>query len=315
MVVPDEGAMTSVNGTDGLAAWLPQIQVVVFDLDGTLYEGTDFLDPYLAFLAEDTPGVSAAMLREEIERVVNGEHVLRLGAFYHPDRRIIVEPEFVQREVMVKRALGWDGTVLPPEGEDGAQAIPFDTEMVYVGDYWQAALAVAVQNGVSVDERRKAFARTREVMNAEDYDLGVPKQLFELLDAFSHCRHRVLVTNTPEELGRACVDKLGVEGYFDEIVFGARKPQGLFDLLQSLAARFGIDLDEILCVGDNFWNDIVPAVRLGARTILVDAFDAGEDAGSDSRALTVDHVAGMVVPHVAASSKAPARDRHSTSER
>jgi FMN phosphatase YigB (HAD superfamily) len=290
---------SKVLGQEGIAEWLSHVQVVVFDLDGTLYEGTDFLDPYLEFLAEaSTTGASAQMLREEIEDIIAGRHVLRLGSFYHPDSEVIVEvavqdsektPQFV-----ATRSLRWDGSTVDLDTHIPADGIPFDTDMVYVGDYWQAAVAVATQNGVSKEERARAFERTRELMNRTDYDLGVPQYLFEVLEVFADCRHRILVTNTPAGLAEACVDNLGVRGLFDEVHFGANKPSGLYALLQSLAARLSVRYDEILCVGDNYWNDVIPAAQLGCRTILVDAFDAEAGARSDARVVRFDDIRDVI---------------------
>lgn len=256
---------------------LLDVDLVIFDFDGTLYEGTGFLAPHLAEL-QAAVGPTGPDLTALYEQVTAGEHVLQLGDLFHfGDCRIlrpVAEPPPDRFGLQIDEVLDLDGQPAePPAGlEDGH--VPFDAPVTYVGDPWQIAAALSRSCGVDTEQRRDAFSTVRVVMNTPEYDLGIPACLPQLLDRFAHVPDRVLVTNTGEELGREAVARVGVADRFTEVVFGASKPAGLASLLAT-RLETGLDPARVLCVGDNYWNDILPAYQLGAQSVLVDPFHIG----------------------------------------
>ena len=254
---------------------LLDVDLVIFDFDGTLYEGTGFVEGHLErlqrYLGQDTPDLAATYTQ-----VRAGEHVLRLGDLFHLPTATILrpspEPPSDRFGLRIDQVLDLDGApAQAPEGVvDGHVA--FDAPVTYVGDPWQIAAALGRCFGVGETGWREAFAATRQAMNHPDFDLGVPACLPDLLDRFDHVPQRVLVTNTAEALGGDAVAKVGVADRFHEVVFDAKKPAGLSTLIAERSQ--GLDPTRVLCIGDNYWNDIVPAYQLGAQCVLVDPFGA-----------------------------------------
>jgi FMN phosphatase YigB (HAD superfamily) len=253
---------------------LLDVDVVVFDFDGTLYEGTGFLEPHLAALqgalGPDGPDLSAAY-----EQVLAGEHVLQLGDLFDFDTATIIrpipEPPDDVFGLRVDATLDLEGRRVPPPASVVDGHVAFGAPVTYVGDPWQISAALARGFGVDPAARREAFVAVRHVMNGDDYDLGIPACLDDLLARFAHVGQRILVTNTDEELGALAVARLDVDDHFDRMVFGANKPVGLAGLLGSIVAD--VDPARVLCVGDNYWNDVLPAYQLGTQSVLIDPFD------------------------------------------
>jgi phosphoglycolate phosphatase-like HAD superfamily hydrolase len=254
---------------------LLDVDLVLFDLDGTLYESQAFVGPHLAELQTHLPagGPDLAGICAQVQA---GDHHLRLGDLFHLGERRIVRPaaELPTDRPGLRVASVLDffegGPATTPAGlEDGHVA--FNAPVTYVGDPWQIASAVSHALGVEATKRREAFVATRLRMNQQTYDLGVPSCLNRLLDRYAEVPQRVLVTNTDEHLGRPTVDRLGVADRFTDAVFDAAKPVGLSVLLEERIAA-GVPPERILCVGDNYWNDILPAHQLGAQSVLIDPF-------------------------------------------
>lgn len=253
---------------------LLDVDTVIFDFDGTLYEGTDFVAPHLKVLQKALGGEGDEVARA-YDSVRAGEETVQLGDLFHfatgTILRPVPEPPDDRFGLRIREALTWDGheAGLPDEVTDGHAG--FDAAVTYVGDPWQIAAAVSHALGIGDAARRQAFADIRVVMNRPDYDLGIPACLPDLLGAFGHVRDRIMITNTPEELGREAADRVGVEHLFTGLVFGAAKPVGLAKVLAERIDA-GTPADRILCVGDNYWNDVVPALQMGCRSVLIDPF-------------------------------------------
>lgn len=261
--------------TDPDPTRLLDVDVVIFDFDGTLYEGTDFVPLYLdilqAAVEPDVPEL-AALQRD----VLAGRHVLQLGDLFHFATRSILRPEPEPPQdrlgLRIAQVLDLEGAASATPSDLEGCHVGFDAPVTYVGDPWQISAAISHAFGIEESTRRDAFESVRHTMNGPDYDLGVPPCLSSLLDRFAHVPDRILVTNTSADLASACVDKVGVTDRFTEIVFGAAKPMGLARLITD-RVEAGADPGRMLCVGDNYWNDILPAYQLGAQSVLIDPLD------------------------------------------
>jgi FMN phosphatase YigB (HAD superfamily) len=83
----------------------------------------------------------------------------------------------------------------------------------------------------------------------------------------------VLATNSPRPGLDELLDRMGVAGAFDDLVPGARKPDGMRRLLQR---ELGEDLRDrpwrLFSLGDHYFNDLAPAVEIGAAAGYIDRF-------------------------------------------
>ncbi|MBW7460822.1 hypothetical protein K0U00_42830, partial [Paenibacillus sepulcri] len=108
-------------------------------------------------------------------------------------------------------------------------------------------------------------------------------------------RTRILLTNSPENTGREFIAALDCLKLFNEIVYGAGKPNGLERYMQELMDRENLQADQILSIGDHAWNDLYPVQKLGGRTVFLSPYPSSEPAQWDVRLDTLDELAAMLV--------------------
>jgi FMN phosphatase YigB (HAD superfamily) len=250
------------------------VRVAIFDLDGTLYQGDGFLPRYLEEL-HDVGAPAPSRLGAELDAILDGEHTLQLGNFYDPaSDRIIVAPAW-----QVELVSTWDGE--PVTDERVGDHLAYDHDLVYVGDAWQAVRALAVHHGVERSARERAFQEVRQAINSASHELIDTRDLGPVLEHIDAFEHRFLVTNTPEVLASDLITTMQLRERFHVVRCGAEKPKGLARWLEELPAQLGVQPDEILCVGDNYFNDILPALRAGCRAVWIFPFGAPPHHGDE----------------------------------
>ena len=114
--------------------------------------------------------------------------------------------------------------------------------------------------------------------------LEFPKEIQKaLLDLRSKYKLGLL-TNTDIFSISFVRNKFNIENYFDQVIMsydvGVVKPDKEF--FQLLLNKLGVGPDECLMVGDNLYNDIVPAKELGMKTLLVDLKNRWEGKGIET---------------------------------
>ncbi|WP_026551407.1 hypothetical protein, partial [Arthrobacter sp. H20] len=83
-------------------------------------------------------------------------------------------------------------------------------------------------------------------------------------------RRLLLATNTPEELAGPLVRRLDMSQPFDVVRFDARKPAGCAELITHAKDQWNTQPPEVLVIGDNLWNDLLPPAGQGCRTVHID---------------------------------------------
>ena len=263
------------------------MRVVIFDLDGTLYQGEAFLPRYLDEVGHHT-GVDVEVARVQLEAILAGEHPVTLGAFYDPDAdRLLHAPAW-----RITGAADWHGE--PVDDPRIGRNVGYHDGLIYLGDAWQVVRAVAAHLGAPADGVKAAFRAVRRAINAASDELLDTSALALVLAELHRFEHRLLMTNTPEELGRELVDTLGLSGHVDGVRFGARKPAGLETWIDELTVELAVEPDRILCVGDNYFNDVLPAVRCGCRAIWLDPYGQAPHEGPEVRVQGLFEVAPLL---------------------
>ncbi len=258
-------------------SWAPGVRLAVFDLDGTLYEGTRHFDYYASILAGELDPARGAAYLEEYRQARDGCHTLRVGRVYDPGRDLVLAPSGAR----VREACTWDGQALDPADVAALYPTPVDPEqhhLINIGDLWWIPPALGHHYGLSLEQAHQAFLETRRYMSSPGFDLPRVPGLREGLTSLRGLPDPVglvLATNSAEPNSRPLLEKLGLTEVFDRCCFQCRKPEGLRELLPGLAAESGVQFSAILSVGDNYRNDIAPARRLGCRTAYIDPHGAG----------------------------------------
>jgi len=208
--------------------------LLVVDFDGTVYRGDEPVRRYARRISESLPP-------EQVERY--------LGAF--------------------ERYLA--------EGVAGAQRSTDTVEAATLResiDAWGAAQNLARRCfGVPAEAMEVAFSRTRQDMLDPSCELEVVTPLVDELTALRGAARVVLATNSPRPGIEALLDRMGVAEAFDDVLPGAAKPDGLRRLLQR---ELGEDLRarpwRLFSLGDHYYNDLAPAVEIGAAAGYIDRF-------------------------------------------
>nr|MBO2508023.1 hypothetical protein [Bacillota bacterium] len=252
--------------------------VIIFDFDGTLYEAEEHFDTYADLLARSLdPGARQRML-EAWRRVRSGPHPLRVGRAYDPGRDWILDVSPADDRVL--GVVTFDGTPVPEprwcrayDARDGAPGGGLPPGVIPVGDLWPLAVCLFLRFGGHPEAVDAAFRATRRYMLDGAFDPRPVPGIRQRLDDLRRQGHTlIMATNTPEPEAAPLLRRLGLDGAFDQVVYGARKPDGLRRLLLHLLEERGLPPQRIICVGDNYRNDVRPGWELACRTVFIDRY-------------------------------------------
>jgi FMN phosphatase YigB (HAD superfamily) len=262
---------------------LTRVQLIIYDLDGTLYEDTHHFDYYANELKKRLPADVQGAFQADYEAARRDDHPLRIGRTYDSNRDLIL----VQIKGHVSEAYHWDGTALPQAEvqelyKDGVTVNLED--MFSVGDLWWVPGCISRHYGLTDAQTSEAFLATRQFMMGPEFHMNKIPGLQEAL-AVSRAGgvKQVLVTNSPQVDSEKILDKIGLYESFDEKIFTARKPSGTKAVFERISQQFGIAYENILSIGDNWVNEILPANELGCQTVYIDPHDIGANLESDQR--------------------------------
>jgi len=266
--------------------WLQNIEAVIFDLDGTLYQDRTFYRRYLELLFEEGEhgGIWGELL-DEMTSLLEGRHFSGIGDWYYPGSDTWTrgnDPYPVHRN--------WFGAEQSVALETKDAAAP-----VYAGDAWSLVGIYAAKYGVSEERRQQAFQQVRKEMLRGASSFERRSDLYEAVGNLTGVRKKVLLTNSPENTGREFIAALDCAELFDEIVYGAGKPSGLEQYMLQLMDREGLRADQIVSIGDHAWNDLYPARKLGGRTVWLSPYPSSDLTQWDVRLVTLDELTALLV--------------------
>lgn len=263
------------------------ISTIIFDLDGTLYEDTHHFAYYADRIKNKLPEELHSAFLKEYETVISGKHTLKIGRVYDlkEDKILVV----IKGDV--KEAFEWDGTSLDhiTAKELYPESITIDMERFFsVGDMWWVPSTIGRHMGLGAEDTQESFLETREYMKGPEFKMnpveGFKELLYDLRDLGVDL---VLLTNSPEPDSEAILGKLGISEVFSKKIFNGRKPSKTVKHFKILAEEFQADFNQMLSVGDNWLNEILPATDLGMPTIFIDSHEIGDKDSADVVVKTV----------------------------
>ncbi|MBM7702199.1 HAD family hydrolase [Metabacillus iocasae] len=266
------------------------IHVIVFDLDGTLYEDTHHFDYYAIKLEQKIAPRYRTMYRQDYEHVLSGQHALRVGRIYDVKNDLILSIKNKKAD----RVHRWNGTRLSQQELKRLYPNTINVnldDMLSIGDLWWVPSSIARHYGVSNEESYDAFLQTREYMMSDQFQMKRVEGLKELLETISLKCKLVLLTNSPERDSEAIIHKLGLDHVFHKKIFMGQKPTMTTQRFEEVKRHFQIDFENMLSVGDNLINEIAPAKELGCSTIYIDPFHIGNEASAD---VTVERITDAI---------------------
>ncbi len=244
-------------------------KLVIFDLDGTLYEGTDHFDYYANRLYIDVPENNKQAFKDDYHKMKLGKHPVAIGKAYDVDRDVILTLDPLTLTVV--KVEDWNGNAWPEEEATNTYTglIKFDFEhIVAIGDGWWLPFACAKHYGV--ENCYKRYVETKEYMVTDQFKLEKINGVKEWLLKLKETKNIVLVTNSDiDDVGRL-LKELEIDTVFEHMVTSAQKPTKTDEIFERLIAQYEVKPEEVLSVGDNFINEIAPALKMGLKAIYID---------------------------------------------
>jgi FMN phosphatase YigB (HAD superfamily) len=114
-----------------------------------------------------------------------------------------------------------------------------------------------------------------------DFAMNGVSGLVETLQKLKNNIVLILMTNSPEPDSEAILHKLKLADVFHHKIFQAGKPIKTASHLRTIRDRYHVQYEEMISIGDNLENDILPARRLGCRTIFIDAYRLAKHGDAD----------------------------------
>lgn len=159
-------------------------------------------------------------------------------------------------------------------------------------DAWGAAQGLAALSGIGVAATEEAFLASRQYMLTSACRVAAVPALAEALAKLRGEVRIVLATNSPAGGLAPLLDRLAVTDLFDEVVSGADKPAGLRRWIAAeLAGRPAAGL---FSLGDHYFNEIEPAMAVGARAGYIDRFGRADGPATVTAAVVEDILPGIL---------------------
>jgi putative hydrolase of the HAD superfamily len=249
---------------------LEKSKLVIFDLDGTLYEGTTHFDYYAKLLEKNVAKIDQANFLDDYTKMKQGQHIVSIGKAYDVQRDLVltVNPTTLELEAAHK----WDGTVVNEVKNLYPSPLTFDFEhVVAIGDGWWLPFVAAKH--YHVEDCYSSYIATKKFMVSEEFTLeqtqGLPTYLHQLREK----TNIVLLTNSDREDVLRILHELGLNEIFSHIITSAQKPTKTTDWFKELLSLYEVSPEESISVGDNFINDIAPALMLGMEALYIAPYD------------------------------------------
>ncbi|MFB9974228.1 HAD family hydrolase [Allobacillus sp. SKP2-8] len=248
---------------------IEQADVVIFDLDGTLYEGKGHFKLHTENLKSRVREDLQEAFQEKYNQYENGESPLQIGKIYDGERDLIWSWDPFQETLTEAR--NWENEVVEVENAPSyMQASDFDFDQwVPIGDGWWPPYAVARHFGVTVEEIKESYDQTKVQMAELEGFLNHTPGLKEYLEELSKRKTLLVCTNSDLEDAKRLLSFLELEQFFVEVIPSALKPVNTKKHFNYVIEKYNVDAEKLVSVGDNFMNEIAPALQLGMNTVWI----------------------------------------------
>ncbi|WP_066175962.1 HAD family hydrolase [Bacillus marinisedimentorum] len=244
-------------------------KVLIFDLDGTLYEDTDHFDYYARQLMKELPEHQQEAFMNEYSSMKNDNHIVSIGKGYDMKRDAVLTVDPMTLDVI--EAHSWKGAVWPGnkvrETYNGPVTFDFKN-IIAIGDGWWLPFVTAAHFGIA-DKTLECYNRTKEYMVTDQFHLSRTPGLKEGLIKLKQSKELVLMTNSDADDVERLLKELGLQGIFDYKYCSSRKPLATMSLFRNILGRFGVHAHETCSIGDNFINEVAPALKMGMNAVYI----------------------------------------------
>lgn len=246
---------------------LLESKVLVFDLDGTLYDGTNHYDYYAELLAYEVQEEKRDAFKKDYHKIKNGDHVLTIGKIYDSERDLIITIDPITMKPIEVHT--WEGQLLTNSQleEKYFESINYELPFIPVGDGWWLPLVTSYHYGAK--DVYHCYDKTKEYMATEDFKIPEIKGLKKGLASLKNTKKLVLLTNSDRDDVTRLLQLLGLNNLFHLEITDGKKPIETEKHLQRIMKETNVLPQEIVSIGDNFINEIAPALKLGMHGIYI----------------------------------------------
>lgn len=264
-----------------LDTWFREAKLFIFDLDGTLYEDTDHFDYYASLLQQNLPTDKQQAFASDYSQMKAGKHPVTIGKAYDVERDAVITIDPMTEKATAVQ--DWNGSEWLPDMVQQVYPNPlhFNFEkMIAIGDGWWLPQVTARHYGLTARQVQDCYNKTKEYMVTDEFQLTKTPGLKDGLIHLGRQKNLVLVTNSEIDDVTRLLKELDLENLFDDIVPLALKPANTKKHFHSIMSRYGASPGETVSIGDNFINEIAPALALGMKAVYIQPYRREETNGN-----------------------------------
>lgn len=245
------------------------VALVIYDLDGTLYEETRHFVYYAKLLRDALPEQQRDEYWNELELIWSNHHPLKIGRVYDAYRDVVLS---VDEQMRVVRAWSWQGQEL--KRSDVALQYPdpvvcrMDGSLIAVGDGWWIPVVCARRQGLS--NTRDYYVQTKQRLHETPEWLQPVPGLADAVRRAGKVVPQIVATNSDREDAEMLLQRLGLADAVNGLYPSCNKPADAEHWFRRICDDWGVSPRRCVSVGDNHLNDVMPALRLGMHGVLID---------------------------------------------
>lgn len=249
-------------------AFIESSDLLLFDLDGTLYEDNKHFDLFAAKLKNKLPHPKQNEFEEDFKLVKQGKHPLAIGKVYDAKEDLFWTWDPFTDHLSTPE--NWNGTLAhvqePAQLEFPASSFDFN-RWIAIGDGWWPPYVLAIHHGVPIEQCHEAYNETKVDMAKEEGYLTKTPGLHTYLKKLKETKKIVLMTNSDQEDVERLLDYLNLKHLFDAKITSSSKPVETKKHFLRILKDWNVKPEQVTSVGDNFMNEIAPALQLGMKAI------------------------------------------------
>lgn len=248
--------------------FIEESELFIFDLDGTLYEDTKHFDLFAEKLKKKVPNEKQNSFYQDMQRVKKGTHPLAIGKVYDAKEDLLWTWDPFTEKLSAPE--NWNGDAMEQHENDNRvfPAGSFDFKRwISIGDGWWPPYVLALHYGVAIEDCHEAYDETKVDMAEGDGWLTKTPGLREFLDNMKKEKTLVLITNSDANDVERLLEHLHLAHLFEQKITSAHKPVHTKQHFQKIIEQFGVPPERIGSIGDNFMNEIAPALQFGMKAV------------------------------------------------
>jgi len=242
-------------------------KVLVFDLDGTLYDGTEHYDYYASQLEKEVDENYRELFRNDYEQMKKNNHILSIGKVYDSNNDYVLTLDPLT--LTISEVHTWDGKLVDKNQLDDSymQSFSLTDPFIPIGDGWWLPLVTSYHYGAR--DVWYCYDKTKEFMASDQFQIPQIKGLIEGLHELKSAKKLVLLTNSDRADVTRLLKILKLDNLFHLELTDGNKPLETEKHLKYIMNTYEVKPEEVVSIGDNFINEIAPALKLGMHGVYI----------------------------------------------